>query len=283
MSNNSSSKLQELKNKYKFNPETVKTESKYEEDFRRSFKLENGLNKFRPVCFDDGSLVVEMEVHMNLGVPFVCPSTFDKTIKCPSCEFGWRLYNENGKKHTDESKNYLKQSKWTIRGISRAKEKEDIEKYGHPVLRFLDFSPTNGKSIQDMNSPAKIEEYGDLTDLETGRDLLLTKDEAKAKMRQSSVEIERGGKDTPVFSTVKLNDPLFEDMLVKMFDSAPKLEDRFERREREEILELLESHQRKLLKNSQDEGFSAGSSEFRDAQNALKGEESEDIDSVMKR
>lgn len=280
---NKMSKLEELQNKYKFNPETAKP-AKTEENFRKSYTLENGLNKWRTVCFDDGSLIIEMMVHMNLGVPFLCPNAYDKSIKCPSCDFGWKLYNENGKKHTDESKNYLKQSKWVMRGIARSKEKEDMEKYGHPVLRFLDLSPTNGKSILDMNSRAKIEEFGDFTDLLSGRDLLLTKDEAKAKLRQASVSIERGGKDTPVLSLVKSSDPSFEDIVVKMFDSAVKLEDRFEKKEPEAILELLEAHLSKIQKSSsQDESFSGESSEFANATGSLADADSSSIDEILKK
>lgn len=283
-----SSKLQELQNKYKFNPETAKNANKTEENFKKSYTLENGLNKWRTVCFDDGSLIKEVLVHMNLGVPFVCPSAHDKSKKCPSCDFGWKLYNENGKKHTDESKNYLKQSKWVMRGIARAKEKEDMEKHGHPVLRFLDLSPTNGKSILDMNSPEKIEEFGDFTDLLAGRDLLLTKDEAKAKLRQASVTIERGGKDTPVLSLVKPSDPSFEDVVIKMFDTAIKLEDRFENKEPEEILELLEAHLSKIQKNSgqtkqEDESFSGEASEFSQATGSLADADATSIDDVLKR
>ncbi len=285
------SKLEELKNRFKFNPETIKPDDKKsndEEDFRKSYKLENGLNKFRAICFDDQSIIQELEVHMNLGIPFLCPHSVDKTKKCPSCDFGWKLYNENGKKHTDESRNYLKQSKWVIRGIARAKEKEDIEKYGYPVLRFVDFSPTNGKEIQAMCLPEKIEEFGDISDLFSGRDLLITKDEAKAKLRQASVKIERGGKDCPVLSTIGSNSSQFEEVLVKMFDNAPKIEDRFEVKEEEEILELLESHLRKLSKNlssstkDDESDFEKEAPGFSAAANSLSSDQ-EDMEKILKR
>lgn len=284
------SKLEELRNKFKYNPEMVvvtdkKKEAKDngEEDFRRAYVLEGGLNKFRPVVFDDGALIKELEVHMNLGVPFICPKIYKE--KCDSCDFGWKLYNENGKKHTDESKNYLKQSKWIIRGIARAKEESDIEKYGHPMLRFLDLSPSNGKTIQGMNSPENIEEFGDLTDLLAGRDLLLTKDLEKAKLKQASLTIERGGKDTPVFSKVKPKDEAFEDMLNKMFDNAPKIEDRFGRKTEEEVMELMEAHLKKLQKNlaeSNDKDFKADSKDFESAASSLDdSEEMSDFDEVL--
>lgn len=282
------SKLEELRNRFKYNPEMIvkddKKKKEGDEDLRRGYKLEDGLNKYRPVVFDDGALIKELEVHMNLGVPFVCPKTYGE--RCHSCDFGWKLYKENGNQHTDESRNYLKQSKWVMRGIVRSKEESDIEKYGHPVLRFIDFSPTNGKTIQNMNSPENIEEFGDLTDLISGRDLLLTKDKEKAKLKQASVTIERGGKDTPVFSKVKPKDEVaFEDMLNKMFDNATKLEERFTRKTEEEVMELMENHLKKLQKSLVDEegsSFRSNSEEYELAASSLnEDDEMSDFDEVL--
>ncbi len=283
------SKFQELLNKNKFNPETVipKEEAK-DDDLRRSYKLKNGLNEWRILPWEDGSIIQKIGIHMNLGVPFFCPNKLDKTEKCPDCDFGWKLYNDNGKQHTEESRNFLSQEKWVIRGIARSEEKEDIAKYGHPRIRFLDSSPTNGKTVEAYFAPAQIKKWGNLSDYSKGRDIELTKDEAKAKARQASTSIERAAIQTSVFTDVEPDDPKFEEMFVKMYETAIPNEARFERKTYKEILELMDNFRRKnsSRNNSSDdssetEDFSVQSSGFSAASGSL--ETNEDLDAVAKR
>ena len=281
------SKYQELLKKNKFNPESiVPKEEVKEEDLRRSYKLKNGLNEFRLIAWDDGSPVMKNWIHMNLGVPFFCPNKLDKTEKCPDCDFGWKLYNDNGKQHTEESRNFLAQEKWTIRGIVRAEEKSDIEKFGHPQIRFIDLSPTNGATVESYFAPAQIKKWGDLSDYFKGRDIELTKDEAKAKARQASTVIERSAVQTPIFTDVDPEDPKFESMFVRMFEAAIDNSDRFERKTYKEILELMENFRRKNAPKEESpsghpEDFHVTSSGFSAASSSL--EQNEELEIVAKR
>jgi len=280
-------KFQELLNKNKFNPESVlpKQDLK-EEDLRRSYKLKNGANDWRIIAWDDGSIIQKNWIHMNLGIPFFCPNKLDKTEKCPDCDFGWKLYNDNGKQHTEESRNFLAQEKWTIRGIARAEEKEDIEKFGYPRIRFLDLSPTNGATVESYFTPPQIKKWGNLSDYFTGRDIELNKDEAKAKARQASTVIERSAVQTPVFAELDPKDQKFEDMFVKMFENATPNEDRFEKKTYKEILELMENFRRKNSskeEKTETEDFSVTSSGFSAASSSLAEQSNEDMDAVAKR
>lgn len=281
------SKYQELLKKNRFNPESViPKEDVKEEDLRRSYKLKNGLNEFRLIAWDDGSPVLKNWIHMNLGVPFFCPNKLDKTEKCPDCDFGWKLYNDNGKQHTEESRNFLAQEKWTIRGIVRAEEKSDIEKFGYPQIRFIDLSPTNGATVESYFAPAQIKKWGDLSDYFKGRDIELTKDEAKAKARQASTVIERSAVQTPVFTDVDPEDPKFESMFVRMFEAAIDNSDRFERKTYKEILELMENFRRKNAPKEESlsghpEDFHVTSSGFSAASSSL--EQNEELEIVAKR
>lgn len=281
------SKYQELLLKNKFNPDSVlpKKEEPKEEDFRRSYKLLNGLNEFRLIAWDDnGSIVVKNWIHMNLGIPFFCPNKLDRSERCPDCDFGWKLYNDNGKKHTDESRNFLAQEKWTIRGIVRSLEESDMEKFGYPKIRFIDLSPTNGATVESYFAPAQIKKWGDLSDYFKGRDIELTKDEVKAKARQASTVIERSAVQTPVFAHVELTDPKFEEMFVNMFDNTVDNNDRFERKSYKEILELMETFRQKTARrenHTQTEDFTVTASEFSEASSSL--EKNEELEMIAKR
>lgn len=281
------SKYQELLNKNKFNPETVvPKQDQKEEDLRRSYKLVNGPNEFRIIAWDDGSIIKINWVHMNLGVPFLCPNKLDKSEKCPDCEFGWRLYNENKKEHTDVSRNFLAQEKWTIRGIVRAEEKADVEKYGYPKIRFIDLSKTQGVLIESYFTPPQLKKWGNISDFFTGRDIELNKDEAKAKARQASVGIERSAVQSPVFVDVDPKDPKFEDMFVKMLENAIPNEERFETKTYKEILELMDNFRKKATAKEEKEetaDFSTTSSGFSAASSSLAQEDSEDLNATAKR
>lgn len=286
MSEQQLSKYQELLLKNKFNPESVlpKEEVK-EEDLRRSYKLKNGANEFRPIAWDDGSPIVKNWIHMNLGVPFFCPNKLDKTEKCPDCDFGWKLYNDNGKQHTEESRNFLAQEKWTLRGIVRAEEKEDIEKFGYPRIRFIDLSPTNGATVEGYFAPDQIKKWGELTDYFKGRDLELAKDEAKAKARQASIVVTRSPTTSNIFTDVEPSNPKFEEMFVNMFENAIDNGDRFERKTYKEILELMENFRRKNApkdeRASGNEDFSVTASGFSAASASL--EQNEELEIAAKR
>jgi len=278
-------KYQELLLKNKFNPETiVPKQDQKEEDFRRSFKLKNGPNDFRVIPWDDGSIIQKSWIHMNLGVPFFCPNKLDKSEKCADCDFGWKLYNDNGKKHTEESRSFLAQEKWTLRGIFRSEEKEDIAKYGYPKIRFIDMSPTNGTTIESYFTAPQIKKWGNISDFFTGRDIELNKDEAKAKARQTSVTIERSAVQSTIFSNISPQDPSFEDMFVRMFENTLSNEERFEKKSYKEILDLMESYRKKSAtkEDTEVEDFSVTSTGFSAASASLSNV-NEDLDNLVKR
>jgi len=281
-----SSKYQELLQKNKFNPSTVEPkQDQKDEDFRRSFKLKNGPNDFRIIPWDDGSIIQKTWIHMNLGVPFFCPNKIDKTEKCPDCDFGWKLYNDNGKKHTEESRNFLAQEKWTVRGIFRSEEKEDIAKYGYPKIRFIDLSPTNGATIESYFTAPQIKKWGNISDFFAGRGLELTKDEAKAKLRQASISIERSAVQSCVFSSITPQDSSFEETFVKMFENAIANEDRFEKKSYKDILDLMENFRKKIASkeaSEEAEDFTVTSSGFSAASASLSNE-NEELDNLVKK
>lgn len=246
-------KFSKLFGAIKFDPTKNNLEEKpEEEDLKKAYKFTDGETLVRLVPFEDGSVIKVVDVHMNLGVPFLCPNKLDRNVDCPSCKLGWDIYNKNGKKHTDDSKNYLSQEKWFVRGIVRSKEKEDIEKYGHPVLRFMEFTPTVGKKILSYFSDKEIEESGDITDFQLGRDLKIKKDEVKAKARQASIEIDRSMSQKPLFTGVKVNSEDFKKYFVLMLEKAVDSQERYSKKSPVEVLELLERHLDRLKKKNKD-------------------------------
>lgn len=276
-------KLEALKNRFKFNAEKAQADAsggseENEENFKKAYKLVNGRNNFRPIAFEDGLLVHKAWVHMNLGEPFLCPNKLDKNHECPDCAFGWELYNANGKKHTDDSKNYLAQEKYIIQGIVRAKEQEDIAKYGYPKVRFIDLSPTNGKTIEGYASDDDLKEFGDISDFDTGRDINLKKDDEKAKARQLSVEITRAGKESPILSTLKPSDPKYSEMLFATLDNMIDIRDRFALKSKNQILEMMNNLKQRLAKKANTQTTSP---DFEEAVSNLKNSEMDELDDLI--
>lgn len=273
--------LETLRNKLKFNQETLKDNEETKENFNKAVKLEDGKNKFRLVTFDDGSVVKRMHVHMNLGIPFLCPKKHGGEY-CPSCDFGWVEYNKNGKKHTKDDKNndvskaFLSQEKFVFRGILRSKEEADFKTFGHPMLRWYDASPTLAKQI--LAFCTEQEQYGDVTDIVDGTDLILTKDADKAKLRQQSVtcDLDRKARglqaSTPVIS-LSTDDSNFISVIEKMIAAAPKLEDRFAIKTAEEIDELMKKARDTAKVREEESGFTDTSTAFAEAEEELENVE----------
>lgn len=264
--------LEQIRNKLKFKIETLsgnEEEVGSKENFNKSYKLDDGKNKYRLVAYEDGSIVKKLPVHMNLGVPFLCPKKLHNEY-CPSCDFGWAEYKRNGNKHTqdelgrDISKAYLSQDKFIFRGIFRSKEESDFKEFGHPMLRWYDASPTLAKEI--LKYCSDVAEYGDVTDLIDGIDLILTRDPEKAKNRQQSVTADLARKNSPVLS-LNVDDPNFVSCLESMLAKAPKLEDRFFVKNADEISQLMKDAllREKTKQKAETEDFGETSSNFKDA------------------
>lgn len=262
------------------------------EDFRAGIKLGDGSNEFRSIVFDDGTRLVELWVHYKLGVPFLCPNKLDPSVECPSCKFGWSIYNDRKKAdpkgdpkswHTEESRSWLAQQKGCIRGIQRSKEAEDIQKFGFPKVRFLDLSPTNAKIFLGFFEAKEKKKWGDIMDPESGRDLDFKKDAAKAKEKQASVTIERAPVQSSIFSDSDLTQEQIDQLVDKMLQDAIDISKRFEVKSPAEIEEMMEEFKQKLLQKVvvEPENFSDGESpSFAESLKELKESGASDIDAI---
>lgn len=281
--------LEQLKNKFKVNKEKTAESigSETKENFLKSYKLENGKNKARIVPFEDGSIVKKVSVHMNLGIPFLCPKKHNNT-ECPTCEFGWELYNKAGKKHTkdekgnDISKAFLSQDKYVFQMVFRAKEEADIKEYGFPHIRFYDASATLAtKLIGYFDATDDDGEELNVGDIISGYDVILTKDDVKAKQRQQSVDSELARKPSPVISVIPTTSEIFVPAVEKMFEHAPNLQERFKVKTAEEIKELMLKYKNKASNSSSEEdneasdnsAFKHTSRDFEEAIEAVESEE----------
>lgn len=289
--------------KLQFNPEKVSANNSgdnlnksNEEDFRKSYKLDNGPNDFRCVVHDDGSIIEDQWIHTHLGEWFFCPEKLhpdDPKYKCPSCAFGWKMYNknkelmpgeENRKQwHTQESRKWLAQYKGAIRGIFRAKEEEDCKKNGFPMLRFFDLSATNAKAFRaffNLTDKNEIRKWGKdpICDIEKGRDITLIKDKQKALDGQNSVSMER----SPAVSKLFLEVEQTEELIDKMVEAAPKLSERYAIKSIAEIEEMISEYNLKLRKElSEKPDFNDGESEsFKNAVEEVS-EGKSDIDKIL--
>jgi len=272
--------IESIRNKYKFNAETLHVAEEAGENFNKAIKLVNGKNKFRLVPFEDGTIVKRVHVHMNLGLPFLCPKKHGGEY-CPSCDFGWLEYNNNGKQHTktdkgfDISKAFLSQEKYVFRGILRAVEESDFKEFGHPMLRWYDASPTLAKDMIKYCSDPR--EYGEVSDIIDGTDLILTKDDAKAAARLQSVSADLARKSSPAVS-LEMNDPNMVSVLDAMFANAPSFKERFAIKTAQEIDDLMKTAASRARRSERPEegaattgsvGFDDTSDDFDKAQASL--------------
>lgn len=166
------SALDAILNQYEKN----KTKARKEVDLTKYFNtvLEKGKNsgkrKFRILPGKEGnSPFVEVYFH-NLQVngqwrKLYCPSK-NTGDPCPLCEVDQDLMKTGSKEDKELAKQYRPRKFYVVKGIERGKEDEGVKfwRFGHNF---------KGDGILDKIIPI-FQEKGDISDPETGRDLIIT-------------------------------------------------------------------------------------------------------------
>ena len=184
-----------------------------------NWKPENGDQDIRIICPEDGDPFKEVWVHYRIGeeAPFLCPKK-NFGDSCPVCDFAWQLYDEGDTKSAKEllpSARYL--SPVVVRG-----DEEDVKiwNYSKTVYRELIGYVMN-------------EEYGDITDPESGIDFTLTYDLEAAKNRQLATRLVAKRRSSALSDDKKT--------VKRLLGNIPDISKKYPKKTQEEVGKILES------------------------------------------
>ena len=184
-----------------------------------NWKPEDGEQDIRIICPEDGDPFKEAWVHYRIGeeAPFLCPKkNFGEN--CPVCDFAWQLYDEGD---TKSAKELLPSARYLSPVVVRETDNEvKIWNYSKTVYRELIGYIMN-------------EEYGDITDPESGIDFTLTYDLEAAKNRQLATRLVAKRKSSPLAEDKK--------EVKKILSNIPDISKKYSRKTTEDVNRVLES------------------------------------------
>ena len=191
------------------------------------FKPDEGDQTIRMVTPKDGDPLKEMFFHYNVGNHrggIMCPKrNFGE--RCPICEFASQLWREGTDNNDEESKKLAKslfvRTRFFSPVVVRGREEEGIKVYGY------------GKKAYELLLGYILDpEYGDITDLKEGTDIVLTytKPTTPGAFPQTSLKMRRN------------TSPLLQDAdaIPPLLDRMPDVMSLFERQTPEQIDAILD-------------------------------------------
>lgn len=186
-------------------------------------KLQKGETVLRIVPCEDQDPFKEYAQHYNIGNngAFLCPrKCFNET--CPICEFSFQLWREGTEESKAMAKTLFAQERFYSPVLVRGEEDKGIRWWSY------------GKTVRDfLISLVLNEEYGDITDPDTGIDLLVTVSQKEGKrFPDTAVQPRRN-------SSKLLDDP---EQVKKLLAEMPKIDSLMVRKTKEEIQQLLNEH-----------------------------------------
>tara|TARA_Y100000593_G_scaffold52353_1_gene98366 strand:- start:1559 stop:2335 length:777 start_codon:yes stop_codon:yes gene_type:complete len=180
------------------------------------FKPDEGDQTIRMITPKDGDPLKEVFFHYNVGNHrggIMCPKrNFGE--RCPICEFASQLWREGVDNNDDESKKLAKslfvRTRFFSPVVVRGREEEGIKVYGY------------GKKAYELLLGYILDpEYGDITDVQEGTDIVLTytKPNTPGAFPQTSLKMRRN------------TSPLLEDSdaIPPLLDRMPDFSGLFER------------------------------------------------------
>ena len=210
------------------------------------FRPDEGDTDIRIVPATDGDPLKEMSFHYNVGNHkggILCPKrNFGE--HCPICEFASSLWREGVDKNDEESKKLAKslfvRQRYFSPVVIRGREDEGVKVYGY------------GKKAYELLLGYILDpEYGDITDVLEGTDMLLTytKPTKPGAFPQTSLKMRRN-------TSPLLDDP---DAIPALLDRMPDFDGLFERLSSAQIDAILDEQ---LSGNSSAESRSSETAKY---------------------
>ena len=203
---------------------TVRGQNRDKDSFWRPI---DGDQDIRIVPTSDGDPFKEKWFHYNLANSpgFLCPKR-NYSDDCPVCEFASQLWRDGVENNDDESKKLAKSLFVRPRFFSpvlvRGEEDRGVRIWGYGKMAY-----------EQLLGLVLNPEYGDITDPETGTDLILTYGKPPgASFPQTKLQPRRRSSE--------LCEEMTPESCSELLESIPELDSLFERKSTEEVGSLLD-------------------------------------------
>jgi len=174
----------------------------------------------------DGDPFKDFYFHYNVGKDtpgFLCPKR-NFGDDCPVCEFATKLYREGDEASMKEAKNLFTRQRFFTPVLVRGEESEGVRVWG--------FGKTAYETLLKL---VLNPEYGDITDVEAGTDLVIGYDKPTgASFPQTKI--------TPRRRSSVLCDEMDPATCAKLLENIPDFNGLFDRRSTEEVTAILDKH-----------------------------------------
>jgi hypothetical protein len=201
-----------------------------------NFKPQDGDQTIRVLPLEDGDPFKQFYVHYNLrGVKggVLCPRR-NYNEECPICELAFELWSE-GKKEKNEdtqktAKDMFPRERYYSAIIVRGKESDGVKVWSY-----------GKKAYEKMLKLVVNPEYGDVTDFDTGTDLIMSYGKAPGAQFPST-DLNPRRAPSPVAKNDKECKENFGMTKVELLQSIPDLSKQFDRKTPAELMTILETH-----------------------------------------
>lgn len=188
------------------------------------WKIPEGESVIRIISPKDGDPFREYHQHYSVGksLPFLCPRK-QYGESCPTCEYVNKLYKSTNPEDIALAKKISVKARYFSPVLVRGEEAKGI--------RFWSYSKTTYVKLLKLVN--KVEEYGDITDPNSGTDLVISYETPQgAAFPLTSIEPRR--KESPLCKDMSLED------CEKMVDTIPNLEKGLNKKSSEDIKKIMD-------------------------------------------
>ena len=189
----------------------------------KEFKPSVGDQEIRYVPSADGDPFKEYFFHWGLGAPVMCPQK-NFGDKCPVCNYASSLWKEGTDESQKQGKSLFAQNRFFSNVVVRGKEAEGPKLYGYGKTTYQQL-------IEYVVDP----DYGDITDIESGRDFKLNYKLAEKKGQFPKTTLTIKGKSSPLSADKKVVKNILDE--IKPIEDNPM----FKRQSTAEVKELLDA------------------------------------------
>ena len=191
-------------------------------DGKKNFwRPEDGESNIRIVSTPDGDPFKEKFFHYGVGgQSFLCPKR-NFGDDCPACNFANQLWNEGTEESKRQAKEMFAKQRFFSPVLVRGEEAEGIRVWGYGKMAY-----------QELLSLVLNPDYGDITDVEEGTDLVLTYGKpAGAQFPQTTLTPRR--RSSPLAET--------EETVQTYLETIPDVDTLFERKTSTQVQEMLDT------------------------------------------
>ena len=189
------------------------------------WRPDDGEQTIRIVPTADGDPFKDYYFHYNVGKNsgFLCPKR-NFGDDCPVCNFANKLYKEGTTDSLKLAKSFFARQRFFSPVLVRGLEEEGVKVWGYGKMAY-----------ENLLSLVLNPEYGDITDVDDGTDLILSYGKPPGASFPQTKLVPR-----------RRNSPLCQDMdatkCSELLENIPEFDSLFERKSTEDVQALLDEH-----------------------------------------